>query len=85
MRISQEGININRRFFEALQMLIEMKVIRGVQTFTTEYGINRRNLLTVRKKPDVSVIKQEWLYYLVNGYGVSAEWLITGRGPMFKK
>ncbi len=85
MKISQQGIDINRRFFEALATLAQMKVIRGLQTFTREYGINRWNLITARNKPDISVIKQEWLSYLVLGYGVSADWLLTGRGEMFKQ
>lgn len=85
MKISQTGIDINKRFFEALQMLKEMRVIRGLQTFTREYGINRWNLITAREKPDISVIKQEWLSYLVTGYGVSADWLLTGHGTMFKQ
>ena len=43
MQTGQSQVII-KRFFEALQVLIENKVIRGKQTFATRYGINRRNM-----------------------------------------
>lgn len=40
MNISKEGMDVTRRFFEAIDMLKVQKKIRGLQTFTREYGIN---------------------------------------------
>lgn len=85
MKISQYGINITTRFFYAIDKLKEEKKIRGLQTFTREYDINYWNISTVKKQPERSVLKPEWLYYLVKNYNVSSEWLITGRGSFYRK
>lgn len=85
MKISQDGINITTRFFYAIDKLKEEKKIRGLQTFTREYDINYWNISTVKKQPERSVLKPEWLYYLVKNYNVSSEWLITGRGSFYRK
>lgn len=83
MNEPQECLDITRRFFEALDMIKAQKRIRGMQTFSREYGENYWNFTTARK--DGTRIKQEWLTYLVRDYDVSAEWLLTGRGGMFTK
>lgn len=82
--ISQDGMDITRRFFEAINVLRERKEIRGLGTFTNRYNINRWNLATVRDNPQVSMLKPEYIAYLVEGYNVSAEWLLLGKGKMFK-
>ncbi len=79
---SQEVI---KRFFEALKLLKEGKVIRGKQTFTTKYGINRWNLNSLQKNMASDIFQAAWLTYLVNDYGISAEWLLTGKGGVFAK
>ena len=84
MKISQEGIDITDRFFKALDVLKERKEIRGLQTFTREYEINRWNLNTVKKNPSSSVLKPEWIAYLVRDFGVSSDWVLLGKGNMFK-
>lgn len=73
------------RFFEALQMLKEGKLIRGKQTFTEKYKINRWNLNTLEKDHSRDIFQVSWLTHLANDYGISAEWLLTGRGGMFDK
>lgn len=76
---------IVRRFFEAIRELKSRKLIRGVQTFTTRYGINKRNFYTCEKQPERDIFQVAWLYYLVTDYGVSAQWLLTGEGEKFTK
>lgn len=78
---SQKVIN---RFFEALRFLKEHKIIRGKQTFTRAHEINRWNMNTLEKEPSRDIFQAAWLTYLVNDYGVSATWLLTGRGDILK-
>ncbi len=85
MNISREGVLVTKRFFEAIDMLKAQKKIRGLQTFTNRYEINRWNLVTVRTQPEVSVLKPEWIVYLVRDYGISADWILLGRGGMFSE
>lgn len=78
--ISQQIVN---RFFLALQELKDRKTIRGVQTFTRRYGINRWNLNTLKKDHSRDIFQVEWLKHLVDDYGISSKWLLTGKGNMF--
>lgn len=70
------------RFFEALDWLKESKQIRGVKTFTDRYGIHRRSLQRLRENPGTNDFKAAWLTFMVVDYGISAQWLLTGEGPM---
>ena len=85
MNISKEGVNVTNRFFEAIDMLKAQKKIRGLQTFTRQYDINRWNLNTVKLNPDKSVLKPEWIVYLVRDYGISSDWILLGKGNMFNE
>lgn len=82
---TEDSQKIIKRFYEAVRALIERKVIRGKQTFTTRYNINRWNFNTQEKEPERDQFQIVWLSYLVNDYGVSAKWLLTGKGEMFVK
>lgn len=84
MNISQEGVAVTKRFFEAIGMLKAQKKIRGLQTFTREYGLNRWNVNSVKWEPEKRILKPEWIVYLVRDYGISAEWILLGKGRMFK-
>lgn len=84
MNISPEGVAVTKRFFEAINMLKEQKRIRGLQTFTNAHNINRWNVNTVKAEPETRVLKPEWMVFLVQDYNISAEWLLTGKGGMFK-
>lgn len=84
MNISKEGIDITNRFFEAIDMLKAQKKIRGLQTFTRQYDINRWNIITVKQNPEKSVLKPEWIVYLVRDYGISADWVLLGKEPIFR-
>ncbi|MCJ2381294.1 hypothetical protein MUN53_11845 [Parabacteroides sp. AGMB00274] len=84
MKISQDGIDVTNRFFEAIETLKHQKKMRGLQTFTNKYGLNRWNINTVKWNPEKSVLKPEWIVYLVRDYGISSEWILLGKGDMFK-
>lgn len=84
MNISPEGIAVTKRFFEALDMLKAQKRMRGLLTFTKAHDINYWNINTVRNQPESRVLKPEWITYMVLDYGISANWIITGRGGMFE-
>lgn len=76
---------IVRRFFEALYRLKADGHIRGKQTFTREYGINRWNMNTLEKEPERDIFQSAWLMFLVRDFGVSPMWLLTGRGDFYQK
>ena len=78
-----ESIEITRRFFDAIGKMKEQKRIRGLNTFVMRYGLNYWNVCFIRDND--KRIKQEWLTYLVRDYGVSATWLLTGKGKVFTK
>lgn len=82
---TDENEEVVKRFFKAIYALKDCGVIRGKQTFTNRYGINRWNLNTLEKEPHRSLLKISWLSYLVTDYGISGDWLLTGRGDMFSK
>lgn len=74
-----------RRFFDALARLKRDRVIRGKQTFTRRHNINRWNMLTEEKFPERDMFQVAWLSYLVEDYGVSPHWLLTGEGDFYLK
>ena len=80
-----ESQAIVKRFFEALYRLKEDRKIRGKQTFTRAYGINRWNLNTLEKEPERDIFQVSWLSFLVRDYDVSPMWLLTGFGDFYQK
>ena len=41
-------------------------------------------MLTLEKDPSRDIFQPAWLTYLVEDYGVSAQWLLTGVGEFYK-
>ena len=80
-----ESQEVVRRFFEALYRLKVDRRIRGKQTFTARYGINRWNLNSLEKDFSRDIFQPSWLSFLVRDYGVSADWLLTGKGDFYRK
>lgn len=74
-----------KRFFEAIYHIKSLGLIRGKQTFTAKFGINRWNFNSLEKDMSRDIFQSAWLTYLVEEYDVSAEWLLTGRGEIMSK
>lgn len=80
---SEHSTQIVARFFAAVKRLTDEHVIRGTQTFTRRYGINRWNFITCSRDHRRNIFQVAWLAYLVNDYGVNPEWLLTGNGEFY--
>ena len=76
---------VTDRFFEAFDALLAMGETK-IQTFCREGGIDKRNFYKKRDNTDSRrEIPTAWLTFIVEHYGVSPRWLLTGRGQMFTK
>lgn len=87
---------INRRFFIAIEALVSLGRVSALESFCKEAGLSpsryRETRLTYGVTPNpcskpsrYKTIEFEALYSLINNYGISAEWLLVGRGKMFKQ
>ncbi len=83
LNIPDRALDISDRFFKALDVLKDQRRIKGLQTFTREFGLNYGNMNTLKHNRDKRTLRVEHLAYLAEGYGVSCEWLLLGTGPMF--
>jgi hypothetical protein len=89
--VSNQVKAIQERFFSALDMIIAQGKIRGLQTFCKEYGLHKPKYSNIRssiKDPEhgskYKFIDLDAPAYLVRDFGVSADWLLLGKGGMFK-
>lgn len=77
--------NIRSRFFQVLDLLKERKVIRGLGTFCRTYNLDRTRLSKIKNRTQgYKTIEVVWIAYL-SEYGVSPDWIITGKGKMFQQ
>lgn len=90
--VRPQALAIQARFFEAIEMLIDSGKIRGLQTFCTKYDLHRPKYSNLRNHLNDSeswgtgykFIDLDALHYLVVDFGVSSDWLLAGKGGMFK-
>lgn len=72
------------RFFQACDELLAVGKAGSIRELCRTIGYDRRNF--TNKKNGMhgnNSIRPEYLAALVIKYGVSADWLLTGRGWMF--
>jgi hypothetical protein len=86
---------INRRFFSAVSALVAMGRVNSLEALCKEFNLHspryREMRLTYGVTPNPSSkpsryvnLEIDAIYSLCDTYSVSAEWLILGRGKMFK-
>lgn len=81
----QETLDVITRFFEAIEAIIEMKLIRGIQTYCNEYEIDKRNFYAQKKDIERGYFEIYWILPLVKDFNVSSDWILFGKGKMFIK
>ena len=89
--VNPESIEITRRFFQALNLAIELGKIDGVKGFCEKHHLNRVKYATLKGSLDKPVedmtyksVDLDALAGICRDFGVSAEWLLLGRGKMLK-
>ncbi len=80
----EETIAIIERFFTALDALIETKAIRGLNTYCNKYSIDSRHIYAQRKDLNKGFFEVYWILPMISDFNVSSNWLLFGKGPMFK-
>ena len=70
------------RFFEAFEAL-KAEGRTNTQRFCREMGADKRNFYKKRRQVGDTSMMTAWLTFIVEQYGVSPLWLLTGAGSMF--
>ncbi len=82
----QETLDIQQRFFDTLQLLLdEKKVPGGISGFCETYGIDKRHLYAQREDMGKGYFEAGWLVPLIKFFGVNAVWLMLGTGQQFRR
>lgn len=82
---TEETLAIIARFFQTIDFLVSAKQIRGKATYCRAYNIDRRNFDAQSKDHSAGFFQVSWLLGLIKDFKISSDWLLTGKGDMFKK
>ncbi|MGK4223109.1 hypothetical protein [Parabacteroides distasonis] len=82
---SDDTIAVISRFFAAIDALVAMKKIRGKATYCRIANINRLNFDTQSKDYSRGYFQVSWVIPLIKDFNISSDWLLLGKGDMFKK
>lgn len=80
---SEDTIAIMERFFQAFQTSLDNKLIKNISQFCIVYNIDKRHFYAQRKDLGRGFFEVGWLIPLIRDCGVSANWLLTGKGTMY--
>lgn len=75
-------MTVTDRWFQAFDDL-RLAGKTNNSAMSRELGVDRRNFCKQAKDHSRAILRVEWLSHLVLNYGVSADWLLTGRGWPF--
>ena len=77
--MSGDIVTITDRWFKAYDDLLEAGRVSQRQ-MCRELEVDRRNFCQQQKDHTRRILRVEWLSHIVEHYGVSARWLLTGDG-----
>ena len=83
--IPKAAIDINARFFQAVDYLVETRKIRGLKTLATLWDVSRFSLTWAKNHPEEKRLKLEYIYYIARDYNISLNWLFFGKGEMIEQ
>ena len=75
---------INGRFFEALERLIHKRKVLSMMGFCIDHGVDRGSIYRARREPSKHSVPIHLFGVIVEWHGVSGDWLLTGRGSMWR-
>lgn len=78
-----EKMEVLDRFFIAIKKLTEDKLIGGLLSFSTKYGISRSLMQVKRKHAGGPELPSSWLLHLVKDYKVNPYWVLLGEGGFY--
>lgn len=82
---TEASIELSEILSKLLKHMEESGKILSIYSFCIENNINQGNFRAAMKPTNSLKIQIEWLQILVLKYGVSAHYLLTGKGKMYDK
>ncbi|MCD7720924.1 MAG: helix-turn-helix domain containing protein [Prevotellaceae bacterium] len=82
---SQCALDTMQRYFDAVDVCRREGLIPDLTAMLREYGIHKSGFYTQRRERQRGYFEVGWLLPLVERCGVSAHWLLTGKGLMFQR
>lgn len=80
---NQNTLDIMQRFFHAMEICKANGLLKSYASYFSECGIVKANFYLQRKDLHRGFFEVGWLVPLIRDCGVSAYWLMTGKGTMF--
>lgn len=80
---SDSTLSIMSRFYAAVDRCKEEGLTSSVAAYCRMAGIDKGHYYCQKKFPTRGYFEVGWIVPLVSDLGVSANWLLTGRGTMF--
>lgn len=74
-----------QRFYSAFDSCVVNKLIKSISTYLKDNDIDKRHFYAQRKDLDKGYFEVSWLVPLIEDYGVSSRWLLTGKGSMLTR
>lgn len=78
-------IDIMNRFFSAVERCRELKLINSLTEYCDKIGAAKPHFYMQRKDLYKGFFEAGWMLPLIEDCGVSAHWLMTGKGTMFSQ